>query len=234
MKHPLPALALTLAALLPGRPAEAAPITFDMPYTCPVGGEKFTDKQRVAVTQTGRMLDLKAVGNFEGLWPPLPVCPGNGLPLYRKDFKPEELDRLKPWVASPEFAAMRAAETPHYVAAKTAAFLGEPADEVANRFLVASWSARNPAEYERYAGEALARMQALLADPAVAKSENGGRFQLLSGELERRLGRFAESRARLEGLQADDRFKAPFLAKVITTELELVAAKDSAEHPLPK
>lgn len=209
----------------------SAKVTVDVPYDCPVGGEHFTSNQRVAVTQDGKLLDLKGYGNYEGVWPIIVACPRNGFVIYKKDFTPKELETLAAYIATPEYRQMKDAETLYYRAAKMSAAVGEKDSEIAVRMLAATWEARNPAEYARYAREALSLYLELLTKRPEDKASMN--WELLAGELERRLGLFDEARARFERLQADSRYQEAFFAAVVALQLELVAAKNAEAHKLP-
>ncbi len=84
-------------------------------FECPIGGEKFKSKVVVSNITFGQRPDGKP-------YSPLPVypiveCPDNGFLLFDEEFTDEELARLAIAIASPEFLAMRRADTPYYRAA---------------------------------------------------------------------------------------------------------------------
>ena len=240
----VPALAFALVATFsPQRSAAQAEgvsrdpqtgkLMIEAPYVCPINGERFTESQRAAVYTAGTYLDLKPYGSFEGEFPPLPACPGNGLVMVRKTYTPEQVEALKRFTAEPDYARMREQETRAYMAAKQVEYLGEPQARIADRWLKATWSARDAAEYQRYATEALQQLGRLAAASTPGKGD-WITAQLGSLELERRLGQFDAATARLATLKGVPPFETPFFVKLLTLQGELIERRDSTPQKMPR
>ena len=59
-------------------------------------------------------------------------------------------------------------------------------------------------------------------------------MQLVAGELERRLGWFANARKRFSELGTEDEFLTRTLAEILAYQLQLVDAGDTQPHPIPE
>jgi hypothetical protein len=119
---------------------------------CPIGGARFEFTTAASYNTWGTRPDGKLYGSWT--FPlPLPVCPGNGLVMY-EEFSREQLRALRPLIASPEYEAMGATETPHYRAQWLMQKLGAPASKVLWTLLKASWEADgNASQRARYLRE---------------------------------------------------------------------------------
>ncbi|MEM9851607.1 MAG: hypothetical protein AAF761_06380, partial [Pseudomonadota bacterium] len=92
-----------VAALLMATPAiGGSPV--EETIVCPVGGESFTITGTLSCSTRGRTLSLKPITTCDFV-DRLPVCPGNGLPLYDR-FTDDELARLGTYLSGEEFAAI--------------------------------------------------------------------------------------------------------------------------------
>lgn len=203
----------------------------EIDFECPLDGEKYKQVISISGTYFGIMLDFKPFGPITAPWP-LPICPTSGFVVYRDDFKPEEFERLRTFVASPEYVAVRS-ETPYYRVAKLQAFLGDARDAIAYSLLQATWEAKSPDKYARYARETLASYQDLLAS-AEKNDEDWLNQQLIAGELERRLGLFEEARERFSGLKNLEPFETDVLADIVALQLQLIERKDSTSYRVPR
>lgn len=58
--------------------------------------------------------------------------------------------------------------------------------------------------------------------------------QLLSGEMERRLGRFDDSRKRFNSIKGEKEFKDEIFQTIIGYQLELIGKKDTEPHTIPE
>jgi hypothetical protein len=184
-------------------------------------------------TSFGQQLDLKPFGPMPAPWP-LARCPSNGFVLYKEEFSADEIERLKPYVLSPEYQALRKDNSDYYLAAQLLQFMGADADEVAWSLLQATWEMEADAtRYRRYAQEALAKFSVSLTKPQ-ADRQKWATMQLIAGELERRLGRFEDARERFSELGAEDEFHTGVLAEILAYQLQLVDASDTQPHPIPE
>lgn len=131
-------VAAALAVLACGTPVQAG-----MPYPekmkCAVGGESFTHIGTMSYSTWGSRPDGKPYGSWR--FPiELPVCPGNGLIMYR-EFTKDEIVRLKPLIESPEYRAMVPRDRPYFRAAWLERVLKPDSDGVPWLTLSASWEA---------------------------------------------------------------------------------------------
>lgn len=183
---------LAMLATLEAFPVQASSYT-EEEVVCPVGGEKFTRMALMSISTWGALPDGMPLGS--GRFPvELPQCPANGLVMYR-DFTPQEVERLAPFVASEEYRSLRAAgETPRYLAYRTAQFLGDK--DLHWWLLEASWEAKNDDpdgdRARRYTEAFVASAGEVKADP-----ESMGSIALHARRANglRELGRFDEAEA---------------------------------------
>ncbi|MET1413812.1 hypothetical protein ABVF61_16190 [Roseibium sp. HPY-6] len=73
--------------------------------TCPLGGEKFEIVETMMCTIMGRTMSFRQVTTCEFVTK-LPVCPSNGLPLYR-EFSERELEQLGKFVETEDYKVIR-------------------------------------------------------------------------------------------------------------------------------
>lgn len=174
---PVPALATTV---------------FTEDFTCPIGGEKFQDTVIGSYSSWGSRPDGRPYGTLP--WVPLPECPGNGFPLFREDFTPQDIAVLAPLVESVEYQQMRTAETQHYRLWWLMRALpdADPA-LLASTLLVASWQADDePARKARYQRAFISAAEALPTDDPYWFLYN-----LRAANAHRELGAFDTASARL-------------------------------------
>lgn len=137
-----------VAVLVCGTTAQAG-----MPYPqkmkCAVGGESFTHVGTMSYTIYGSRPDGKPYGSWT--FPiELPVCPGNGLVMYR-DFTKDEIALLKPLIDGAEYRAMVQRDTPYFRAAWLERALKPDSDSIPWMTLSASWEAdRDPVQKAAY------------------------------------------------------------------------------------
>lgn len=125
----MPALALLLGGL-PLLQNAAAMTMGERSFTCPIGGEAFTQRMVTSGYQYGIQLDMKPVGAIAAPLP-LPECPGNGFLIIDENLSDADLAALAPVVASREYQAMRGRESTYYRAAHLQRALGQPAHRIA-------------------------------------------------------------------------------------------------------
>ncbi|MFN3808770.1 hypothetical protein [Asticcacaulis sp.] len=139
----------TLAAGVLISEAATASTFFPEEVVCVVGGEKFTHRAYMSYSTWGRRPDGKPYGS--AVFPILPPeCPGNGLFMYRK-FSKAELTRLKGLLASADYQAQRANETPFARIAWLETALNPDSEDLPGIWLQASWEADEaPRQKETY------------------------------------------------------------------------------------
>ncbi len=212
-------------------PLSMASTVMDVEVTCPVGGKRFVAEMAMSGTQFGQNLDRRPFGAIATPWP-LAKCPSNGFVIYKDDFTASEIDRLTPYVRSVTYQTVQKKESDYYIAAHLMQYLGAPKSTFADALLMATWEAEQDERYDRYAAEALAAFEAILADtshelaPAQAAS-----YQQIAGELERRLGLFDKASRRFRALIDAPGVRGSELEQVVRQEIALTEAKDSGTHP---
>ena len=187
--------ALAVALLAPTAAQAGFPIKEKV--RCAVGGERFTYVTTPSYTIFGARPDGKPYGSWT--FPlALPICPGNGLIMY-KEFSKAEVQALPRLLASPDYKALKE-ETPRYRAAWLARSL-DPQDLLISWLLLeASWEAdHEPARRSRYLSEF-----AKLALETAPREELRPAFvlRLRTANALRELGRFDEATALLKEIGA--------------------------------
>lgn len=157
---------LSIAASAPA----AASTFFEVTKKCPVGGEKVKFFDQGSSTSWDALPDGMPSGS--GPYPyHLPQCPKNGLVIYR-DFDGPTVARLTPIVLGREYQALRAIETPYYLACWIARKLGD--SDVAGLLIAAGWEAKNDdpesPRARRYADELIALVAAMPVDDSSFES----------------------------------------------------------------
>ena len=219
-----------VAALLVSTSAAALTVREET-FHCPIDGEVFKQVVAMSGTSFGTHLDLKPFGPIAAPWP-LPVCPTSGFVMYRANFKPEEIDRLREYVASNEYVKARE-ETPYYRTAKLRERMGESTAAIAYTLLRATWETRSAEQYARYAREALAAYRKAL-EQMTRDDKAWPTAELVAGELERRLGLFDEARARFERAKNVEVLQSGVYPRIIDFQLELIAERNTKSHQVPR
>jgi len=215
-------------------PTVAGAMTFsEVEVTCPLGGEVFTATLARSGTKFGTFLDFRAFGPIASPTP-LAKCPANGFVVYKEQFSDDELRRLKPYVESKDYQILQEKQTNYYLAANLQSYLKETSkQQIARTLLQATWEVESREQYLRYANEALlAFKQALNED--YSKKNEWLTDQLIAGELERRLGQFAEAKKRFLMLSGREKVSNGTVNKMIKLQLQLLEAKDSEPNLVPE
>lgn len=184
------AVALACAALL-AAPAAASTFT-TVKKVCPVGDETFEFPALMSISQWGGLPDGMPIGSGE--FPiALPVCPGNGLVMFR-EFDAAAVATLTPIVASADYQGRRRTDTNYYLAYRLATALGDA--DAPWLLLSATWEAKNTgpdgALARRYNEEFVATV---LASDAVSDDLETVALRARAVNALRELGRFDEAEA---------------------------------------
>lgn len=185
---------LALLSLLISAPAVQAGMLVPVKMTCAVGGERFTHTETASYSTWGSRPDGKPYGSWT--FPmPLPVCPGNGLVMYR-DFTDAEKASLKALIAGPEYRALvEGRDTPYYRAAWLEGRLSPASDDTVWILLQATWEAdADPARQARYDREFVVAVD---AQPAKPGELIWAVLQARAANAERQLGDFDAAGRRL-------------------------------------
>lgn len=103
---------------------------------CPIGGETFEITGTASCSSRGRYMSMRPQSSCDFVTK-IPVCPTNGLPIYRS-FTASELENLTVFIATPEFAAMKD-KSPHQVAYGVAHHLGETLSPTGFSLALGAW-----------------------------------------------------------------------------------------------
>lgn len=264
-----------------------------------VSADKFKPPPDVVCPMDGRMLRTDGPGpRYESVGldlfgnrgllmmsvPTLPVC-HNGFVVYRTSYTTQEIERLKPYVESADYQALRDVHSNYYLSARLRRLLGEPMRDVAMDLVFAmretddmipalrisavqsvegqlrnkygANSRGHEAEFKElyaveikrreddaamrldlYATEALTAYKSALA----VKYDDNERWlqdQLRAGELERRLGRFDEAKARFQTLSANPGvpqsavYPSVVAKTVLDRQFELIEKRDRSRGAVP-
>jgi hypothetical protein len=220
------AAALFGLTLLLANPWANAHTTIEQEFVCPLGGESFKQTMAGSGFQVGVMLDFKPYGPVAAPWP-LPVCPGNGFVIYKRDFSPDDLEKLKSLIGTPQYPLD---SPPHYRAYLMMKHLDQPARQQFGMLLRATW--RSYGQDSLYAKEALGLVASMLQDPSLEVKERLN-LTLLKGELQRRLGLFTDSKTTFDALFASDPQLDAVSRVIVSCQLELNRANNRNPSPVP-
>lgn len=209
--------------------ATQAHTSFEADLVCPIGGEKFKTMLAASGTSFGTFLDLKPYGPIAAPWP-LAKCPTNGFVLFQDKFSGSELSRLEPFVASTQYQEMKDVHTNYYLAASLQRQIDASNAQVADTLLKATWEAGGD-RYAAYASEALEAYIVLLKTES-QDSKNWVTYQLIAGELERRLGRFEDAANRFRSLKEKANLQ-PFIMGIVDFQLQLISERNLMPQRIP-
>jgi len=190
---------LLAAALLMTLPVVAAAGTpTQVKVKCPLGGQEFSHTTTASYSTFGSRPDGKPYANW--LLPlMLPICPVNGLVVYR-DFSEAEVARLADLIATPAYRELRNTETAYFRAAWLERTLAPGAESVAWLLLQASWEADGaPDQRARYLRDFATTAAALKVEPGLPTIG----LQLRIANAWREVGEFDRARGIVQGLSFD-------------------------------
>ena len=211
-----------LFLLLAASASAWAHTTQEMTFTCPIGGEKFSQIMDTSGTSIGMMTDMRPVGPIAAP-SALPQCPKNKFVMFKKQFSPAELAKFTRVVNSAEYQQI-AAQSPSYFAwGRMMELAGENQDaqQMMNIFLKASWQSESQESFSK----TLEYADKVLANKAIS-SKDAINAQFLRGEMLRKLGRFDEAKRVFTALQKNPAVKQDKLfSQLAALQLSLVAQK---------
>lgn len=186
---------LCLVAAFAGEAKAGTPYPVKM--KCPVGGKSFTHLDTMSYTTWGERPDGRPYGSWT--FPtPLPVCPDNGLVIYR-EYSRDEVSKLKALIAAPEYRALVAQDTDYYRAAWLARSLEPAGDETAHWLLLrASWQVDDRPDLKRRYQTEFA--EAVERAPARPQELSWIALQARRANSLRELGRFDDATAVLKSV----------------------------------
>jgi hypothetical protein len=215
--------------------------TLEQSYTCPIDGEKWTQRIETSTRPTGLRLDLKKLGDV--VEPPtLPQCPKCGFIQFSDQLSEPVLKKLKAFIPSPDYQIL-AAKSPSWAClAQIQEFLDgaglsrNPKTapmQVGFSYLRAAWQVEDkPAQRDRFLGRAHERFLKV-AQTMQPGDKDRLNVLLLCGELERRLGKFEAAEKRFRELLDAEEFKGEARREpIVNLQLQLIADRDSTPHAL--
>lgn len=225
---------LIVLLIFTGVAAATAATDQEVDVICPIDGTSFKFKPDISGAQTGIQLDLKPTG-FLIAPRAIPVCPNNHFVVFKKQFTDAEKESLKKFVLSKEYQDLVQDNPSYFLLARIYEHLGEPEWGIAYAYLEASWQVEDkPEKQKQYFEMTLQHLNTYLS----AERKEGDRTWetaiLLAGELERRLGRFEEAKARFLKLSKSPVFQQGLYSRIIKYQNELISGKDTGPHDLPK
>ena len=208
--------------------ASALALTFTVrEFTCPIDGHVFSQSVSATGTSYGSRLDNKPLGQIVAPWV-LPQCPKCRFVLAWKSNDTAVVTKLRPFVLSFAYQNMASNGPTYECLARLRQTLDAPPLEIADAYLQASWQVEaSPARCQTFLQAALTNQLAGIKTFAGADSDRVC-LERLCGELERRLGRFDEARARLLKLRMTTT-DGEVLA-ILDRQLRFIDQQDSAPH----
>ena len=213
-------------------PATSVGMTFTVAdLTCPIDGERFKQTLAASGTSFGAHLDSRPYGPTPAPWP-IAKCPATGFVIFSESLTPGEIAKLTPVVRSAEYQSLQKQHSNYFLAAYLMQVVGRTEGQVAYTLVQASWEATTPDQERTYRTAALAHYVKAMAS-ASPKSKGWVSDQLMAGELERRLRRFADAEVRFRALVAGGHVSQKVDAQIVQYQLELIAKRDSEAHLAP-
>jgi hypothetical protein len=200
---------------------------------CPLDGTKFKAMEDMSGTSFGKRLDLRQIGPTASPWS-LPVCPKDHFVLFQEKFSPAEIADLRTFVNGQDYQAVATTHSSYFLLARIFEHLKKEPGIIAFTYLQASWQVEgDAAQYKEYAQQGLQVYKEVLA----AQKDHGEEWktaELLSGELERRLGRFDDAKTRFTALKQQPEFRDGLWKSIVDYQLQLIELHDSKPHELPR
>ena len=226
----------------------------DVEKTCPIGGETFVRAGTSSCYVSGKIrFDLKRKTSCDWVkWPV--ICPGNGFPIYKDDFSPEEVKRLGAIVEREDFQKARIGNVPSFMLYHLKKALGENDGDLADSLLPAIWDTTveiddgleeaefkiSPKDDTEKFSKRLPVYLELAIDHnqrALASMEKHDQDwferQILAANFERRLGRFKAAAKRIESLPEDELAPDDYMHQVLGALRQHVLNRDKKPQWLP-
>jgi uncharacterized protein (DUF2225 family) len=201
---------------------------------CPVCHTAFKAVIDLSSSRHGMRLDLKPVGPIPAPWV-IPKCPKCGFIVYKQEWEEAEQLKVQQLVNSEEYKKILPDNSTYFILARIYEYVGMDDFEIAHTYLKASWQVEHDkAKCAKYLEESLKKFEAFLA---ASKDKTNERImsELVSGEIERRLGRFDQAQSRFNRIKSLPEFnEAENITGIITYQLQLIAAKDTAPHEIDR
>lgn len=226
-----------LGLLAMGRgPAARADTRIVVEKVCPISLTKFKATLAGSGFQATIRLDARPVGAIASPWP-LPVCPECGFVLFKRDnqeYTADEMTTLRSVVESPEYKGLPTKDSSYLRLAKLYEGLKRSPEEVDHAYLKASWQVESDEPRNRaLLATSLEWFEKFLAS-GPKKDQGWQSAEVLRGELQRCLGKFAEAKAQFDRLKGMKEFEQEPFPRVIAQEGSLIDAKDPSPRELSR
>jgi hypothetical protein len=204
----------------------------DVDVTCPLCHTTFKANMDVSSSRLGMRLDLKPLGPIPAPWN-VPKCPKCHFIVYDQELSETNLELLHKFVSSKKYQDMSVDNSTYFLLAKIYEVVGMDIYEIAHTYLKASWQVeKDQAKCAKYLEASLAKFQLFLSLNKKISSQYII-AELVSGEIERRTGKFDQAAARFNRIQKLSEFSgSDNVAAIIEYQLELIAAKDKGPHEI--
>lgn len=225
---------LCLVILFTAVQAGSAPAEPESDIDCPVCHTSFKAVVDTSSSRHGMRLDLKPVGPIPAPWA-IPKCPKCGFIIYKQEWEETEQLKVQQFVNSEDYKNILADNSTYYLLAKILEHMGVDDLEIAHTYLKASWQVEHDKlKCAKYLGESLKKFEAFLA-VNTSKNNDWIKSELVTGEIERRLGRFEQAQNRFARLKTLPEFnQAEHIVSIIKYQLTLIAAKDNDPHEIER
>ncbi|GAB5388542.1 MAG: hypothetical protein Alpg2KO_15100 [Alphaproteobacteria bacterium] len=206
---------------------------------CPIGGEVFEFERLPVLEADGVRLDFRAVRDDGKLVQPLPVpvCPGNGLPVYNIDFKPEVLKKIEAFMQTPEWTELRDNHGDFYVISRLIRDFDSQDDQngvMTFALLAAAWEIEGVEGYEdrfnAYYSEALTYLDKVLEQTSFDEPQEYWGLALLGVDIARRTGDFQDAANRLARLEFASQPDNARIRLTYAYEQQLIAQQDKGAY----
>ena len=217
--------------LLVVQPA-ATDTAIDTDVTCPLCHTAFKAKTDYSSSRLGMRLDLKPLNTTAAPWI-IPKCPNCHFIVYDPDLSEQDRETLTKFVNSKEYRDIAGDNSTYFLLARLYEALGMDTYEIADTYLRASWQVdTDRLKCAKYLEASFAKYESFLA----SNKEISHKYimaEMVSGEIERRLGKFDQAQSRFSRIQKNPAFSGSgTVMSIIDYQLELIAAKDAAPHDI--
>jgi hypothetical protein len=177
-------------------------------------------------------LDLKPVGPIAAPWN-IPKCPNCHFIVYNNELSDKDREQLLRFVNSKGYRDISNDNSTYFLLARIYEAIGMDSLEIAHTYLKASWQVESDSKKcAKYLEASLAKFESFLSSKK-DKSNQYMTAELVSGEIERRLGKFDLALNRFNRLQKSPEFTGiRNIAAIIQYQIELIGAKDTDPHEI--
>lgn len=221
-------LSVIFAVVQPG----STQTSTDVDYTCPLCHTTFKASSYVSNSRLGMRLDLKPVGQIAAPWS-FPKCPKCHFIVYDQELSDKDQELLQKFVNSKDYKDIAGDNASYFLLARLYETVGMDNYEIAHAYLKASWQVdKDRVKSGKYLEASLAKFQSFLSSRNKGISSQYIMAEMLSGEIERRLGKFDQALSRFSRIQKSSEFSGGNVTAIIEHQLELIAARDAEPHEI--